>query len=354
MTIPPALQDLLLQMLTIRSEIGNERALANFVETRLRARLGDVRRFGNAIVAFGPRRGRPLVAIAGHLDTVLGAPDDPNPPRATGDRIFGLGASDMKGAIASDLWLLETCDMNDAEFDLCWIYYDREEGPIAENGLRLLWDLVPELASVDLAICGEPTNNSLQLGCVGSVHVRVVFHGRAAHSARPWQGDNAIHRSWMLLKHLAEAPVREAVIDGLPFREVISATMATGGRSRNVIPDRFELNINARFAPDSGVASIVAHIQSMAPGAEVTVVDAAPAARPNRYHPFVERLAQRTGVPVEPKQAWTDVAQFAERGITAVNFGPGEQAQAHQRGESIPVEFLARGLEFRKRFLWNR
>ncbi|MFN0205795.1 MAG: succinyl-diaminopimelate desuccinylase [Planctomycetota bacterium] len=348
---PESLTKLVLELLNLRSEIGNEAEIANFVEARLRAKLTDVRRIGNAIVAFGPRRGRPLVALAGHLDTVFGAPDDPNAPRIVNDRIFGLGASDMKAAIACDLWLLENCDITKCEFDLCFVFYDREEGPLSENGLLKLWSTVPELKTVDLAICGEPTDNAVQLGCVGSVHFKVIFRGRAAHSARPWQGDNAVHKSWKLLKALSEAPVREAVIDELTFRDVMSVTLAQGGRSRNVIPDLFELNINARFAPDSSVENVQSKIASLAGGAEITVVDSAAGAKPNRYHPIIKLLIERTGARVEPKQAWTDVAQFAERGIAAINFGPGEQAQAHQRGEGIAVEAISAYINIKKRFL---
>ncbi len=113
-----------------------------------------------------------------------------------------------------------------------------------------------------------------------------------------------------------------------------SATLAHGGRARNIIPDAFELNVNHRFGPDRTLDQAKAHvIELVGDEAEVEFVDLSPAAPPLRDHPLVQALADSGVVAVEPKQAWTDVARFAALGIAAVNFGPGVQAQAHQRNE---------------------
>jgi len=352
-TAPPkSLLDLTLELLAIPSVIGNERAIADAVETKLRSRAARVVRHQNSLAASGPRRGKPLVALVGHLDTVAAAEEAAFIPKLEGARIVGLGSSDMKGAIACDLWILEHLDLDALDVDLAWILYEKEEGPIADNGLLPLLEAVPELREVDLAICGEPTDNAVQLGCMGSAHARVVFAGRAAHSARPWQGENAVHKAAGMLSALASRAPREVMLDGLPFREVISATLAQGGRSRNVVPDRFELNLNIRFAAGRSRANVEAEVRALASEAsEVNWIDFAPAAPPRGDHALVRRLVQRTGAAVEPKQAWTDVAQLSQIGIAAVNFGPGEQAQAHQRGESISVELLGNGLELRRKFL---
>ena len=73
-------------------------------------------------------------------------------------------------------------------------------------------------------ICLEPTDNTLQLGCLGNLNARVVFEGRSAHSARPWLGVNAIGLALEGLRPVLDAEPRDVEIDGLVFREVLSVT----------------------------------------------------------------------------------------------------------------------------------
>jgi len=130
------------------------------------------------------------------------------------------------------------------------VFYDREEGPYETNGLEPVLDACPWLRDTGLGFCLEPTDLELQLGCVGSLHATVSFAGRAAHSARPWQGENAIHKAGPFLAELlALAPREVAFGPGLVFREVTSATLAKGGIGRNVVPASLDLHVNVRFAP---------------------------------------------------------------------------------------------------------
>src|SRR6185369_11733801 len=85
--------------------------------------------------------------------------------------------------------------------------------------------------------------------------------------------------------------------------------------------------------------------------AEVEFVDVSPSAPPLRHHPLVTALADSGVAAVEPKQAWTDVARFASLGIAAVNFGPGVQAQAHQKNEWTLLSQLDVGRAVLERWL---
>src|SRR6185369_3090055 len=314
-----SLAETLLWLCKIPSPIGEEREICDRVSERLnQVRLAaPIRRYGGSIVVPLTRgTGGPHVALAGHLDVVRTVHE--GPARIEGDKLYGAGAADMKSGLALMLDIAE--NPSRPNVDLTLVFYAREEGPFAENVLGPVLAQDPELSKVDVAVALEPSDNRLQLGCSGSLHATVRFRGRTAHSARPWQGENAIQKAAGVLARLSAEQPQSHLIDGLEWRAVISATMASGGRGRNIIPDLFELNLNHRFPP-------------------------------LRNHPLIRALAESGVVAVEPKQAWTDVARFAGLGIPAVNFGPGTNAQAHQKNEWTELPLLDGGRDILKRWL---
>lgn len=345
------LAETLLWLCEIPSPIGEERALCDAVVERLKERplAAPIRRYGDSIVVPLRRgRGGPKVALVGHLDVVRTVHD--GPARIDGERLYGAGAADMKSGLALMLDVAEAASL--PAVDLTLVFYAREEGPFVENELGPVLEQDPELSQVEFAIALEPSDNKLQLGCGGSVHATVRFHGKTAHSARPWQGENAIHKAAGLLARLSALKPEHVEVDGLSWASVTSATLASGGRGRNVIPDVFELNLNRRFGPDRSLDAVQTELRALVgDDAEVEFTDLSPAAPPLREHPMVRALADCGVTTVEPKQAWTDVARFAALGIPAVNFGPGVQAQAHQRNEWTLLPQLDAGRDILRRFL---
>jgi succinyl-diaminopimelate desuccinylase len=343
----------------VASPIGDEAELCAELEVWARALFPAVQRVKNSLVVWvdgqgGEEGDRPLLALVGHVDTVpIHELDRGRQPRREGGRLVGPGASDMKGGVAVMMELAERLPRAERFCDLVLVLYAREEGPYLENELGDVLREVPALSRAALAICPEPTDNLVQLGCMGSIHATFTFTGRAAHSARPWQGENAIHKAGALLAELHARAPREARSAGHVFREVLSVTRIDGGRARNVVPERCALNLNFRFAPDRTLDAAAEELRTLARthGAELELVDLSPACPAFGDHPLVQRLLARTGVKSEPKQAWTDVARLAAQGIPAVNFGPGATSQAHQQGEWIDLAELARGYGLFERFL---
>jgi succinyl-diaminopimelate desuccinylase len=355
----------LLEQLAVPSPTGEEAALADALEARYRARGEPVARVGDSLVIGDLDDARPLVLLVGHLDTVPATDDDREPRLEVVDGVevvVGRGASDMKSGNVVAMHCFEDVTLRAASPSaLALVLYAREEGPADANELARVLAEVPALTRAGLAIVLEPTDGTVELGCMGGLHALVTFRGRAAHSARPWLGTNALTAAGRFLGALdALAPI-DVEVDGLVWREVVVATRAwTGGlgpagaeRSgggANVVPERFTVDVNLRFAPSRPVeaaeAELVALLTELADVpddvvVEVEVADRAPPSPPARDVPAVAALIDALGVEVRPKQAWTDVARFAAAGVPAVNLGPGATAQAHQRGEHVPVAALA-------------
>jgi succinyl-diaminopimelate desuccinylase len=352
-SVEERLVETLLWLCHIPSPTGEERALCDAVLERLgRAKLaGTVRRYGDSLVVPVTRgTGGPRLAIAGHLDVVRTSHD--GPPRVEGDKLYGPGAADMKSGLALMLDLVEDGREAAEGVDLTLIFYAREEGPYVDNELGPVLDADADARGAELAVCMEPSDNKLSLGASGSLHARVTFEGRTAHSARPWQGENAIHAAGPFLAELGRLEPRTVILDGLVYRTVTSVTLAEGGRGRNVVPDAFTLNVNHRFSPDTSIEGAQRDVEALVGGrAKIEWTDLSPAAPPYASHPLVVALRD-AGVPaVEAKQAWTDVARFATLGIPAVNWGPGENAQAHQRNEWTSVPKLVEGRSILHRWL---
>jgi succinyl-diaminopimelate desuccinylase len=348
-----ALRKTLFEITAIPSPIGEEKALCDHLQARLARSLGErsVTRFRDSLVVrVCEKPGAPKVALVGHTDTVRTQHD--GPVRIEGDRLYGAGAADMKSGLAVMIELAERLDRSRLPCDLTLVFYEREEGPYAENVLGPMLEHFELLRTLDFAICLEPSSNELQLGCMGSVHATVRFEGRTAHSARPWQGENAILKSASFLQMLGAREPKDVIIDGHLFREVISPTLAQGGRGRNIVPDRFELNLNYRFAAGRTPDQIGDELRQMLDGqAVVELTDRSPACRPHAAHPYVQWLSRCGVTGTSVKQAWTDVARFDQVGVPAVNLGPGVQGQAHQPNEYTDLPLLDTGYRIFHDFL---
>ncbi len=353
------LQAKLVELLEIPSVTGNEAALCDFVESHLiqqTKQLGnksEVKRIDNSLIFYGSRdKNKPSIVLAGHLDTVPGDAYAAK-VRVEGENIFGLGASDMKAGLAVMLELLNKQTVHGGKFNLLEIFYSGEEGPHKDNGLHKVLEQAPELKDSELCILLEPTVNALQLGCMGSMHAKLSFIGKRAHSARPWQGTNALALALPFLQKVLSVERQVVKVAGLEFYEVLSLTQAhTGDNASNVIPDLFCLNLNYRFAPGREVAAAKRAILEMVQGqAKVEFSDAAPSGPVIIGNTLADRLAKDFSLAIEAKQAYTDVALFALHDIAALNFGPGLPAQAHQRDEYVPLSNLQKSYEILNGFI---
>lgn len=342
--VPDPLTQRTLELCAMACVTGEEGPIADWAADRYGSRGDVVIRVGNSVVAAPPeqdRDDRPMVLLVGHLDVVPPTPEDAE-PRVTAGLIVGRGSSDMKAGLAVGMDVFEDDALRrHGHHRMVLVAYAGEEGPHEGNELRDVLEALPGLRDAALAVVLEPTDLEVQLGCMGALHAEVRVPGRPAHSARPWHGDNALTKAggWLASWHGRE-PV-DVDVDGLVYREVISPTQAWTDNARNVIPGALTVNVNYRFAPDKGLTEAESALRAaIGDVGEVTVTDRAPACPPSREDPAVAAFVAAAATPVAPKQAWTDVARFAEVGVPAVNYGPGRTDQAHQRGEWVEVDAL--------------
>ena len=343
----------LLHLVNIESVSRNEQALTDWLAHEV-AGLGlEVPARAADWIVFGPsRQGRDLVVLAGHSDTV--PVQDNLPGHVEGDTVRGLGASDMKASLAVMLelarWLAS--ERPALSVDVAFLVFGHEELALSESLVPHVRHGWPALAEARLVVMMEPTANQLHAGCLGNVIARLEFDGVAAHSARPWLGRNAIHEAVRGLQQVAAAEIEEVDVDGLVFREVVNVTTIAGGVANNVIPDRVTCGVNYRYAATRTPAEAEARLHELIGGdGRLTVVSNAPAAPVALANPLLESLREVGAMAVEPKQAWTPVAEFAQLGLDAVNYGPGDPAYAHRRDEQASVEAMAESLDVLQRWL---
>jgi succinyl-diaminopimelate desuccinylase len=323
-----------LQLVDVPSESRSEAVLVDLVRAVM---PGEPRFDDGEVLLYGDGP----VVLAGHLDTI---PAQANiPGRIENGAVHGLGASDMKAGVAVMIELAL------AGAPGRYLFFTREEVPVTESPLPALFES-GLVADAELAVVLEPTDCILHAGCLGNIQARVTFTGESAHSARPWTGVNAIHELVRGLQGLVALAPLDVELDGLTYREVVSAVRVDGGIAANVVPARASVELNYRYAPGRTRDGAERQLRSLVPEGELEVLSNSPSAPPALTNPLVARL--RELVPeVAPKQAWTPVAQFAEQGIDAINYGPGLTRYAHRQDEQVPIDNLDRAFETLRAFL---
>lgn len=295
--------------------------------------------------------------LGGHLDTVPAAGNgtavfvgagEAVPVRgpdgvviATEDRLYGLGACDMKGGVAVALKLAHECATPPAMSHTCSTRVRR--WPCSSTVLGHIVAERPELlGGADLAIMMEPSEAGVEAGCQGTLRFVVETRGTRAHSARSWLGHNAIHDVSEVLRRLSDYRAREVDIDGLVYREGLNAVRIEGGVASNVIPDRCQVTVNYRFAPTASVDDAIAHMGEVFSGYELVIDDAAAGALPGLHHSATADFVAATGARPRPKFGWTEWHGSSNWGAPALNYGPGAPGLAHSRHEFVPIEELHR------------
>jgi succinyl-diaminopimelate desuccinylase len=327
-------------LVDISSVSGDEKTLADAVEQAL-APLPHLHltRAGNTMVARTSLGRTERVVLAGHLDTVPHAANFPSSFNTERTVLSGVGSTDMKSGVAVQLKLAHS--LAEPNRDVTYVFYECEEVAAERNGLYLLSRSAPELLEGDFAVLLEGSNGDVEGGCQGTLRAAITTKGTRAHTARSWMGENAIHAAGEILGLLRSWTPRKPVVDGLEYHEGLNAVAISGGVAGNVVPDGCVVTVNFRYAPDRSAAQAEAYIRELFASWQVEILDNAPGARPGLTAPVASSFLAAVGGTARAKLGWTDVARFAELGIPAVNYGPGDPAIAHTAGERVEVALIA-------------
>jgi succinyl-diaminopimelate desuccinylase len=306
----------------------------------IEARQIDVKGLPVTIAQTGPPDA-PTVLLHGHLDVVPGRPGQFE-PRADGERLFGRGAYDMKGALAAMLLALhDVRDTTDVRIRL-GVVPDEESEEESERGSD---QLVSEGFVGDFVITGEPTDMHIGIQAKGVLAMRLEVAGRAAHGATPWMGENAILKALEVFREIESLPFARQSSE-LFDRPSINLGRILGGDALNKVPDTCVIDVDIRYLPEQDPSAILEEVREL-PGAEVISTFSRPPASVDEDSVFVRTLSDAAAphlggqVLSVGRDGASDAVSFLRAGIPAVEFGP-TGAGHHGPEEWVSIPSLAR------------
>jgi succinyl-diaminopimelate desuccinylase len=265
----------------------------------------------------------PCVVFHGHIDVVPGRPEQFQ-PRIEGDRLIGRGAYDMKGGLAAMMCALKDVADQDQVLVRFVCVPDEESEEIDERSTD---GVVTRGLGGDFAITGEPTDMHIGVEAKGVLAMRIVVHGRAAHSSTPWLGDNAVLKAIDVFRAIESLPfTRES--SEMFDRPSINLGRIEGGDALNKVPDRCTMAVDVRYLPGQDPGEILEQVRRI-PSIEVERTFIHPTVSVSRTNPYVRALREAIARSVPDMEIMSvgrdgasDAASFIEAGIPAVEFGP--------------------------------
>jgi succinyl-diaminopimelate desuccinylase len=300
----------------------------------------EVRGLPVIVADVGPAQAPLTVLLHGHLDVVPARPEQFE-PLVEGDRLFGRGSYDMKGAVAALLLAVADLRAQDGVRVRLGIVPDEESEEETERGGELL---VQEGFVGDFAITGEPTDMHVGIAAKGVFAMRIEVEGRAAHGATPWLGENAILRAIDVFRQIESLPFASRSSE-LFDRPSINLGRIWGGDALNKVPDIAVIDVDVRHLPEQDPEAILEEVRSV-PGANVVSTFRRPPATVDPESVFVKALCEAAGrhhsegVTSIGRDGASDAVSFLRAGIPAVEFGP-VGAGHHGPEEWVSVESLA-------------
>ena len=277
--------------------------------------------------------GTPVVTLSTHMDTV--PPFIPS--REDNEFIWGRGACDTKGIIASMLTAAEQLlAAGTTNFGLLFVVGEERNSAGAYHAAAH-YDLYPHGSR--FLINGEPTSNQLALGSKGALRYEVIASGKMAHSAYPELGDSAINKLLDALNILRQI---QLPIDQTLGPSTLNIGTIHGGRAPNVIPDEARAELFIRLVCDAAATREAFQTAAATlPGIELVEVLEIPAIR----------LTAVDGLPTTIVAYTTDIPAFGGKWGLPLLIGPGTIHVAHTLDERVPKKELIEAVEIYQKLI---
>jgi succinyl-diaminopimelate desuccinylase len=294
------------------------------------------------VAEVGPaRKDLPCVVFHGHLDVVPGRQEQYE-PRIEGDKLFGRGAYDMKGALAAMMCALKDVERQERVRVRLVCVPDEESEELDERATE---GVVERGLGGNFAITGEPTNLHIGVEAKGVLAMSIEVHGRAAHSSTPWLGDNAVLKAIDVFRAIETLPFSRESSEMFD-RPSINLGRIKGGDALNKVPDECTMAVDIRYLPGQDPAEILTQVESI-PEIDVTRTFIWPPVSVARTDPYVRALREAVARSIRGeamsvgRDGASDAASFLGAGIPAVEFGPAG-AGHHGPEEWVSVSSMAR------------
>lgn len=328
----------------------------------------------NVIARIDRPGARVTVLMDAHQDTVPvdGMTIPPFDPVVKEGRLYGRGACDVKGGLASMLAaFLRLARERPAGMAnvVMSCTCDEESTSLGINDLGRLWTDPSRAGSLiskppDVALVAEPTDLDIVVAHRGATRWKIRTEGRACHSSRPQDGVNAIYRMAKIvtcLEQLAELLPSQVKPHPLCGSASLSVGRIEGGISVNTVPDWCEIEIDRRVVPGEDGMQVMHDVESfLRSHVDVPFTFLPPwivgATLPDTHNgPLADQLMKC----IEPVAGsrrkmgvayGTHASRIAATGVPSVVFGPGSILKAHTVDEWIPVDELEKAAEVYYRF----
>ncbi len=341
---------------------GNERLAVNVVEKYFKTHsirydiFEKIAGRANIVGYIGNRS--PTLLVACHLDVVPpgnGWDTDPFKSVVKNGRIYGRGANDNKGQMASMLVLAKFLKDNESKLNGSFLLIgaaDEEKG--SDLGLKYLLDECG--ISADFAIIPDVAHNMkiIDVGEKGALFLNITSYGKQAHGSTPEKGINAIWNMVELLNQLKNIKF-QSLSHELFSHPTLNLGTISGGAVHNVVPAKCEVKLDIRYLPGETEKEIVGNINEIIASIEknnptskfdITVDAHLPPTQVPADNPLVNIISMHSesvlGTKPIPRgfSGATVTKQLIEKGIIAVGFGPGDEDQSHIANESIEIQEL--------------